>query len=147
MKEETYVILRLSKEDAIKQTSEKCNREQVFYRLAKTCFSLKILFLTKKKDLKMRPRAANFARYSGNSKVYAVLYFDNEEKEVKCLFLFRFIYDSLDSSIVEIRLWRCLGTNAVKRHRDFVESLIKKNAKFIESGRYCKFTFCEETLK
>lgn len=102
----------------------------------------------KKKDLKIRPRAANFARYSGNSKVYAVLYWDSEQKKLKCLFLFKFIYDSLDASIVEIRLCRCLGTNTVKQHRDFVENLIKKNAKFIEffeEGRYCKFTFCQET--
>lgn len=147
MKEETYVILRLSKEDAIKQTSEKCNREQVFYQIAENDI-LRNLFPDDEKDLKLRPKAADFVRWRDS--IYAVLYLDSKEKKVKSLFLFTVVYNSFygDGSISEIQLCRCLGTNAVKRHRDFVENLIKGSCKFMEASpkcRYWKTTFGQET--
>lgn len=146
MKEETYVILRLSEDDSIKRTSEKSNREQVFYQLVENDF-LKNLFPGIEQDLKMRPRAADFA--CCRDSVYAVLYLDSEEQKVKCLFLFMVVYNHFygDGSIAEIQLCRCLGKNAVKRHKKFVEHLIKGSCKFMESFKKCRYwktTFAKE---
>lgn len=137
MQKELYKIQKLPK-NSIKSDSKRCNRKDIFYKIEGDTFH------EIHEDLRIRPKAADFAKY--NKDVYAVLYIT--ETKAECLFLFKFVHSTQHKEIAEIQLCRCLGKMKTKHYKNTVKTLLETfcYGNFIEwsKGNWHEFTSLKE---
>lgn len=123
MKEETYYIRRLSKK-SIREAAKLSNGKQQFYKIVEGTFPE-----TQERALRIRPNAAFFAKR--NEDVYAVLHKENQ-KEIECLFLVKYVYSTFYGEIAEVQLCRCLGKCKTKGHYALVRDNLTGMASFLK---------------
>ena len=105
--------------DAIEKFENPTKREKGFLKIKGGTF------LNVPDDLRIRPRAASFAKnVKSDFPTYAVVYSNCEV--IDCLFVFKFIKYA-DGDDYYIQLTRCIGRTATKRRTFVVRDIILDN--------------------